>query len=185
MRQGTGGGWTAVVGTEATLWAVRHGREPDRCYWRAVPRAPLTAEESARRVRRGARRQRLGGWDNALQIHRSACSSKALTCSFAAIRAAAATGALLGAISRIGFWLWYAVPLGALLSGQVMVGALLYGTYGFVRSAVTRVVIRGPARRVGGNTVAMWMLRQGHTARVLAAGQLALLGIGVAVAVGF
>jgi hypothetical protein len=62
-----------------------------------------------------------------------------------------------------------------------MIGVLLYGTYGFVRSAVASRAC--PACR--GNTVAMWMLRQGHTARVLAASQLVLLGIAVAVAVGF
>src|SRR3712207_8459275 len=35
--------------------------------------------------------------------------------------------------SRIGFWLWYAIPLGAFLVGDPWLGAVVYGTYGFVR----------------------------------------------------
>lgn len=40
----------------------------------------------------------------------------------------------IGAKSRLGFWLWYAIPLGSLLIGLPAVGALAYGSYGLVRT---------------------------------------------------
>lgn len=46
-------------------------------------------------------------------------------------------GALgLGVSSRIGVWLWYAVPLSSLLSGDVMIGATIFGAYGLVRGGI-------------------------------------------------
>jgi hypothetical protein len=38
-----------------------------------------------------------------------------------------------GATSRIGFWLWYAIPAGAFLEGRAILGALVYGSYGLSR----------------------------------------------------
>ncbi|MDX2343260.1 MAG: hypothetical protein QNL12_05775 [Acidimicrobiia bacterium] len=44
-------------------------------------------------------------------------------------------GALLGVgvASRLGFWLWYAIPLGVLVVGSATGGAVLWGLYGFSR----------------------------------------------------
>lgn len=42
----------------------------------------------------------------------------------------------VGAFNRIGFWLWYAVPLGSLLLGRPLGGALIYGTYGLARGGM-------------------------------------------------
>jgi hypothetical protein len=39
-----------------------------------------------------------------------------------------------GARSRLGFSLWYVIPVGALLSGRPLVGALGYGLYGLTRT---------------------------------------------------
>lgn len=39
----------------------------------------------------------------------------------------------VGATSRIGFWLWFLVPVSSLLLGSVAAGALLYGTYAAAR----------------------------------------------------
>lgn len=52
-------------------------------------------------------------------------------------------GAALGSgfATRIGFWLWYAVPVAALLSGSVSLGAALYGTYAAVRIGVTLLLL--------------------------------------------
>jgi hypothetical protein len=38
-----------------------------------------------------------------------------------------------GATSRIGFWLWYAIPAGAFLEGKAILGGLVYGSYGLSR----------------------------------------------------
>lgn len=50
-------------------------------------------------------------------------------------RTAAFNGAELGAgfPTRMGLWLWYAIPLGAFASGDPLAGALIYGTYAAVR----------------------------------------------------
>jgi uncharacterized membrane protein (Fun14 family) len=52
-------------------------------------------------------------------------------------------GAALGSgfATRIGFWLWYAVPVAALLSGSVVLGVALYGTYAAVRVGVTLLLL--------------------------------------------
>lgn len=60
-----------------------------------------------------------------------------------AVRTGAALG--LGITTRIGFWSWFLVPLGAILTGQVVGGASVYGTYGFTR-AMGAVVVLGVAR---------------------------------------
>jgi hypothetical protein len=39
----------------------------------------------------------------------------------------------LGFTTRIGFWLWYVVPVTALASGDARVGASVWGLYGFAR----------------------------------------------------
>lgn len=90
----------------------------------------------------------------------------------------------LGATTRIGFWLWYLVPIAALLSGKPELGALIYGTYSFTRGAAVWVIILGPGRWVGADAVAMWLLGQAEVARTLTAGQLVLVGIAVALAIG-
>ena len=51
-------------------------------------------------------------------------------------------GGLLGIAitSRIGFWLWYAVPLASFLLGTWWAGALIYGWYGLSRLAAITLV---------------------------------------------
>ncbi len=51
------------------------------------------------------------------------------------LRWSLANGALLGAAvtSRIGFWLWYVVPLAIFILGSWRLGGLLYGAYGLAR----------------------------------------------------
>jgi hypothetical protein len=52
------------------------------------------------------------------------------------LRAALKNGVALGngSTTRVGFWSWYAIPLGALLIGDVGLSALVYGVYGTVRA---------------------------------------------------
>jgi hypothetical protein len=51
---------------------------------------------------------------------------------------ALANGALLGAgfTSRIGYWIWYLVPLGCVIAGSPGLGALIWAGYGFTRLGI-------------------------------------------------
>jgi hypothetical protein len=87
-----------------------------------------------------------------------------------------------GATSRIGFWLWYVIPLGAFLIGEPLAGAIIYGTYGLVRALGAVVIIVGMRRL---DTDISDRIIEGYdTAQVLAAGQLVLLGVATAIVVG-
>lgn len=101
------------------------------------------------------------------------------------LRWAAMNGATLGLgmRSRLGFALWYAIPLGALILGDVVAGAVLYGTYSLVRSLGPLVILRS-ARSRGLTRATVAVLRRGDTARAVAAGQLLALGVAVMLAVG-
>lgn len=56
-----------------------------------------------------------------------------------AIRNGATLGC--GALSRVGFWSWYIVPLASLLSGSPVLGAAIYGTYATTRALGAWVLI--------------------------------------------
>ena len=104
-----------------------------------------------------------------------------------ALRWAMGNGLALGfgATSRIGFLLWYAVPAGALLSGSPELGAVAYGTYGLVRGSAASLMLLGLVRlRASFKEWADWLIDHDEPARVLAAGQLILLGVVVAMVVG-
>ena len=87
-----------------------------------------------------------------------------------------------GATSRIGFWLWYAIPLGAFLVGAPVAGAIIYGTYGLVRALGAVVMLVGMMR--SGKDISDRILLGYGAARVLAAGQLVFLGVAIAIVVG-
>jgi len=87
-----------------------------------------------------------------------------------------------GATSRIGFWLWYTIPLGAFLVGNPVFGAVTYGTYGLLRAlgaVVVLLIIMGTKVDISD-----WLIERHDTARVLATGQLTLLGVATAIVVG-
>lgn len=87
-----------------------------------------------------------------------------------------------GATTRIGFWLWYAIPIAALLSASPAFGAGVFATYGFTRGlvpfAVTAVFTRKPDWNYG-----MWLIARRDLAGAVAAGQLAFVAMTVLVAV--
>lgn len=88
----------------------------------------------------------------------------------------------LGATSRIGFPLWYAVPVGALLLGSPVLGAAAYGAYGLVRALpapLLLIIMRRSKRDLSG-----WLIGKNESARVLTAGELLFLGVVTAVVVG-
>ena len=87
-----------------------------------------------------------------------------------------------GATSRIGFWLWYVIPLGALLAGDPLFGAVVYGTYGLVRALGAVFILLGMlGLKVDASD---WLIERYGAARALAAGQLLLLGVAGAIVVG-
>ena len=87
-----------------------------------------------------------------------------------------------GATSRIGFWLWYVIPLGAFLVGDPVAGVAIYGTYGLARALGAVAILLGMMRL---KTDISDQLIEGYgTARVLAAGQLVFLGVATAIVVG-
>ena len=57
-----------------------------------------------------------------------------------AVRNGASLG--FGARTRLGFWLWYVIPIGSLLSADPLIGAFGYGLYGFVRTASVSGLLR-------------------------------------------
>lgn len=103
-----------------------------------------------------------------------------------ALRWAIRNGATLGvgATSRIGFWLWYAIPVGAILLARPEAGAAIYGTYGATRGLAAWGVLLGLQRLIGPEW-AHWLLTHKPAARRIAASQLIALGTAVAVTVGW
>jgi hypothetical protein len=87
-----------------------------------------------------------------------------------------------GATSRIGFWLWYVIPLGAFLLGDPLASAVIYGTYGLVRALGAVVIILGMMRLEA--DISDRLIEGYGTARVLTAGQLVFLGVATAIVVG-
>jgi hypothetical protein len=87
-----------------------------------------------------------------------------------------------GATSRIGFWLWYAIPLGALLVGDPVFGALIYGTYGLIRGLGAVFILLGLLGLKF--DVSDWLVKRYGAARALAAGQLLFVGVVSAIVVG-
>ena len=87
-----------------------------------------------------------------------------------------------GATSRIGFWLWYAIPLGAFLVGNPLFGAVTYGTYSLLR-ALGAVVVLIIIMRTKVD-ISDWLIERYGAAKILATGQLTLLGVATAIVVG-
>jgi hypothetical protein len=87
-----------------------------------------------------------------------------------------------GATSRIGFWLWYAIPLGAFLVGNPLFGAVTYGTYGLLRALGAVVVLLVIMRTKV--DISDWLIDRHDTAKILATSQLTLLGVATAIVVG-
>lgn len=98
-----------------------------------------------------------------------------------AIRNGAALG--VGATSRIGFYLWYAVPAGATLLADPVFGALLYGSYGFTRG-VGAWGIWTAARRGSFERIGYQLLKLSATATTLTAMYLTMTSVAVLLTVG-
>jgi hypothetical protein len=101
-----------------------------------------------------------------------------------ALRWATRNGLTLGfgATSRLGFWLWYVIPLGAFIIGNPGAGAAIYGTYSLVRASGAPVILLCSARL--DTDISDRLIARYGAARVLAAGQLVFLGVATAIVVG-
>lgn len=75
-----------------------------------------------------------------------------------------------GATTRVGFWSWYLVPAVALLSGDVLAGALSYGAYGIARAGAGALLFA--RMRAGADDIGLWMVRQYRPALLIARIQL-------------
>lgn len=86
-----------------------------------------------------------------------------------------------GGSTRIGFWLWYSIPLGAFLLGNPLLGAVLYGTYGVTRGAAPWLLVtatkRLSRRGVDFGDVALWLLQNHRRARSITGFYATLLGV--------
>jgi hypothetical protein len=89
-----------------------------------------------------------------------------------------------GAISRLGFWLWYSLPLGSLLIGDPIVGGAMYGAYALLRSASALGWLIGIRIAHDTEVVSDWLLERASLARAAAAAQLVVIGLVLGVAVG-
>lgn len=81
----------------------------------------------------------------------------------------------VGATTRIGYWLWYAVPSAAYLSGSATAGATIYGMYGFSRMLTVAVAAIHAVRQEGDAGHRLFM-RHAEASRYMS---LALLGVSV------
>jgi hypothetical protein len=98
-----------------------------------------------------------------------------------AVRNGAALG--LGATTRIGFWLWYVVPVSAIVCGRPDVGALVYGSYGATRGLAVWGIIYG-VRRARWRNWQQWLASRNSRARLVTAQALLGLGLAITIAVG-
>lgn len=102
-------------------------------------------------------------------------------------RGAVLNGLALGAgfTTRIGFWLWYLIPVAAFLSGSAWHGAIVYGTYALARGLAPWALIvaaawdRAPGLDV--ERVGDWLAARRYRIRVLAAAEVAAIGIALVI----
>lgn len=95
------------------------------------------------------------------------------------LRWAMFNGAMLGAgfTSRIGFWLWYVVPISALLSGTPPIGAFIYGCYGLVRGWSVWLQLVGMMRQGADDDLSLRLMRLYPRVRSWTAATLFVAGV--------
>ncbi|MBX6765104.1 MAG: hypothetical protein IRY88_15715 [Rubrobacteraceae bacterium] len=83
----------------------------------------------------------------------------------------------VGVTSRIGFWLWYVVPLGAFLFADPALGAAIYGAYSVARGAAVWAIILGLNIGLLGDDWQERFIARFPAAQTIAACQLVLVGL--------
>ena len=99
-----------------------------------------------------------------------------------AVRQGIALG--VGATSRLGFPLWYVVPIAAVLSGSAAAGAAVFAAYALARTGATIAVILLLADRGRDASYGVRLMRAHRAARRLAGAILLLVGTAAALALG-
>ena len=91
----------------------------------------------------------------------------------------------LGFTSRIGFWTWYLIPVGAFLLADPTVGAVAWGLYGFLRLAAAIAIAYAaatPEQLLARTTAALRRRGRATTAtRCLAVGLAVILALAAGV----
>lgn len=95
----------------------------------------------------------------------------------------------LGFTTRIGFLIWYAVPLGAFLLGDPLVGAMIYATYSLTRRITPWIMISwerfyGRQRGWTFERIGTSLARNAAIVKRVVAGGLMFLGIAVLIDLG-
>lgn len=83
----------------------------------------------------------------------------------------------LGFTSRIGFWLWYVVPVSVVLSGDPALGALIYGSYGLVRGWSVWLHLLGSKREASPEDPVLRLMQLYPRVRLWTATVLTMAGI--------
>jgi hypothetical protein len=95
------------------------------------------------------------------------------------VKWAARNGVTLGfgAFTRLGFWLWFVIPVGAIVSGSPLIGSLGWGAYAFVRTASAGWLLLLTDRRRLDPEKGHTLLQELGRARVAASVQLFAVGL--------
>jgi hypothetical protein len=88
-----------------------------------------------------------------------------------------------GGVSRVGLWLWYAIPAAAFLIASPLLGLAIYGLYGTLRGMSVWAIIFTLARQRP-DTWALSVLGMARLGRAVGAAVLVGIGTAVMVAVG-
>lgn len=90
-----------------------------------------------------------------------------------------------GFLSRIGFLLWYMIPITCLVVGQVPAGAVIFGTYGLTRGlSVFGWFAYMSACRLGQGEVAEVLYARKQPGAALSGGLLVVFGLAALISVG-
>lgn len=103
------------------------------------------------------------------------------------IRASLLNGWVLGVgiLSRIGFWLWYVIPFGSFLFGEVVVGAIVFGSYGALRGLFSLALMLRRTPRSPSTEAVRWLIRARSIAQASSAVQAVVIGAVAAGVAGF
>lgn len=80
----------------------------------------------------------------------------------------------LGAASRLGFWLWYSIPVGCFLVATPLLSGLIWASYGFARTAAAGWLWLLEARDPDRNS--RWLMEQRERARSVSAVLMVVVG---------
>lgn len=131
----------------------------------------------------------VGIWQSArgpIPVLQRSCETAQLWMNTGALTGSALNGAALGAgfVTRVGYWIWYAVPATAFLAGPLK-GMLIFGVYGLVRGAAPGLAIAQMLARKSCDQkdiirVQEWLMHQAAPAWTVS--NVALLGSSVFIA---